>query len=52
MKASERFQAIMAGRPADRAPLLDEGIREEVVEAWKQQGLTPQRALTDCFHER
>ena len=49
MRANHRFQAVMAGHPTDRVPLLDEGIRDDVIDAWKQQGLPAQSALRDLF---
>ncbi len=33
----------------DRPPLLDEGVREEVIERWRSQGLAPDRTHLEVF---
>jgi hypothetical protein len=35
----ERFRRLMAGEPVDRPPLLEEGVRNEVIERWRDEGL-------------
>lgn len=49
MTSRERFLATMAYEPADRAPLWDEGIREDVRERWATEGLPADTALADRF---
>jgi len=39
MNSRERFLAILHGEQPDRPPLFPEGIREEVLLAWQDQGL-------------
>jgi len=45
----ERFHRVMAGEPVDRPPLWDDGIRDDVREAWATQGYPSDRALDDEF---
>jgi len=35
----ERFRRLMRGEPVDRPPLLEEGVREEVLARWHGEGL-------------
>lgn len=50
MNSRQRFTATMgAGRP-DRPPLFDEGQRDEVLEAWRRQGMPAGGSLADLFH--
>lgn len=49
MTARERFHATLAYSPVDRFPLWDEGIRDDVREAWSAQGLPRSEALSDHF---
>ena len=49
MTSRERFLGTLAGRPVDRPPLWEEGIREDVIEAWKSQGAPDMGALRDEF---
>jgi hypothetical protein len=35
----ERFRRLMHGEPVDRPPLLEEGVRDEVLERWHDEGL-------------
>jgi hypothetical protein len=50
MTGRERFQQTMRyGRP-DRVPYLEEGIRGEVLEAWRKQGMPPDIDLAHMFH--
>ncbi len=56
MNDRERFRRLMAGRPTDRPPFLEEGVREEVLERWHKQGLPLGKTHIDLFgltpHER
>jgi hypothetical protein len=45
----ERFNQIMRYGVADRVPLFEEGIREEVLEVWHKQGLLSHADLCDLF---
>ncbi|MEX0777872.1 MAG: uroporphyrinogen decarboxylase family protein [Phycisphaeraceae bacterium] len=47
--ARERFDAVMAYAPLDRAPLLAEGLRDEVRQAWAAQGLPADADLDALF---
>lgn len=50
MNSRQRFlETIRYGAP-DRVPLFPEGIREEVLEAWRYQGLPAGANLSDLFH--
>ena len=39
MNERERFRRLMRGEPVDRPPLLEEGVRDEVIERWHAEGL-------------
>ncbi len=39
MNARQRFLLTMDYRKSDRPPLFEEGIREQVLETWREQGL-------------
>jgi hypothetical protein len=50
MTSRERFQQTMRyGRP-DRVPYFEEGIRGEVLEVWRSQGMPPDIDLAHMFH--
>jgi uroporphyrinogen decarboxylase len=50
MTSRQRFLETMRyGRP-DRVPYFEEGIRDEVLEAWRRQGLPPDTDLAKMFH--
>ena len=49
MTSRERFLASMAYEPMDRAPLWDEGIRDDVRERWAIEGLSAGDSLADHF---
>jgi hypothetical protein len=50
MTSRERFQQTMRyGRP-DRVPYFEEGIRGEVLEEWRKQGMPPDIDLAHMFH--
>ena len=49
MTSRERFQETMRyGRP-DRVPYFEEGIRDEVLEVWRRQGMPPDIDLSHMF---
>jgi hypothetical protein len=50
MNSRNRFRAIMAYEPSDRVPYFEEGIRQEVIDAWQTQGLAPGADLEQLFH--
>ncbi len=50
MNSSARFRAVMAYEPVDRVPYFEEGIRQEVLDAWYDQGLPPNSDLEQLFH--
>ena len=39
----------MAGEQADRPPLFEDGIRSEVLDGWRQEGLPAEAALSELF---
>ncbi len=49
MTSRERFLATMAYEPTDRAPLWEEGIREDVRERWATEGLPEDSPLAGRF---
>ena len=49
MNSRQRFLATMQSGQADRPPLFDEGQREEVLEAWRRQGMPAGAGLADLF---
>ncbi|MEW6358932.1 MAG: uroporphyrinogen decarboxylase family protein [Planctomycetota bacterium] len=46
----ERFHATMRYGAPDRVPCLEEGLRDDVLDRWKQQGLPPGADLDAMFH--
>ena len=49
MTARERFAETMRyGRP-DRVPCFEEGLRHDVLERWREQGLPPDADLSTLF---
>jgi hypothetical protein len=50
MNSRQRFLETMGGGRPDHPPLFPEGIREEVLQAWKAQGLPAGARLEDRFH--
>ncbi len=50
MNARERFNQCLAFMPTDRAPLFEDGIREEVLRLWYTQGLSKQVSLESLFN--
>jgi hypothetical protein len=49
MNSRERFLAVLKGEPPDRPPLFPEGIREEVLASWRDQGLPEGIELDNLF---
>ena len=49
MTSRERFKAVMDYRSPDRVPYFEEGIRDEVLQVWLQQGLTSTNELNKKF---
>ena len=39
MNERERFRRLFRGEPVGRPPLLEEGVRDEVLDSWHKQGL-------------
>lgn len=53
MGIRERFAETMRGGRPDRLPLLDEGLRDDVLEKWQEQGLGKKTGLADlCEYDR
>ncbi len=50
MNARQRFHKTMSFEIPDRVPLLREGIRDDVIKEWREQGLLPDENLEDIFH--
>ncbi len=49
MNVRERFKRTMRYEPVDRAPYFEEGVRPEVLEVWKKQGLAENADLSQMF---
>ena len=49
MNDRERFRRLFRGEPVDRPPLLEEGVRDEVLECWREQGLPRDKTHRDIF---
>ncbi len=49
MDEGERFRRLFRGEPVDRPPLLEEGVRDEVIELWHTQGLPEGQTHIDVF---
>jgi len=49
MNSRQRFNAVMRYSPADRVPYFEEEIREEVIQAWRSQGLPAGADLSQMF---
>lgn len=49
MTSRERFQETMAYGNPDRVPCFEEGIRDEVIQKWRTQGLPNGKTLSDVF---
>ena len=49
MNSRQRFLETMQSGQPDRPPLFDEGQREEVLEAWRLQGMPGEADLSELF---
>lgn len=49
MNSRERFLKVMRYEPVDRVPYFEEGIRDEVIEVWKKQGMPENREISTLF---
>lgn len=49
MTARERFTETMRYGAPDRVPYFEEGLRDDVLEQWRQQGLAPDADLSALF---
>ena len=47
MTNRERFHTVMSFGKPDRVPYFEEGIREDVLNVWHKQGLSPAKTLAD-----
>jgi len=56
MDERERFHRLMNNEVVDRPPLLEEGVRDEVIARWREQGLPRDKTHLEVFgltpHER
>jgi hypothetical protein len=51
MNARKRFRETMKFGTPDRAPYFEEGVREDVIEEWRKQGLPSDKNPTDLFRQ-
>jgi hypothetical protein len=49
MTGRERFRRVFRGEPFDRPPLLDDGVREGVVERWRGEGMPRDKTPAELF---
>ena len=49
MTNRERFLKTMRHEKTDRVPYFEEGIRKDVIKAWRAQGLTKKAELSEMF---
>ena len=49
MNDRERFRNLMRGEPVDRPPFLEEGVRDEVLDSWRKQGMPAGKTHVDVF---
>jgi hypothetical protein len=49
MNERDRFRRVFTGDRVDRPPLLEEGVRDEVLAMWRAQGLPPGKTHCDVF---
>ena len=49
MNERERFRLLFRGAAVDRPPLLEEGVRDGVLDAWHAQGLPPDKTHIEIF---
>lgn len=50
MNGRERFQQTMAYGQPDRVPYFEEGLRKDVLEAWRSQGMPSKATISELFH--
>ncbi|HPD16778.1 MAG TPA: uroporphyrinogen decarboxylase family protein [Planctomycetota bacterium] len=50
MTSRERFRETMRYGTPDRVPYFEEGLRDDVLERWHEQGLPPDADLAAMFH--
>ncbi len=50
MNSRERFRETMRFGQPDHVPYFEEGLRDDVLEAWRRQGLPPEADLAEMFH--
>ena len=49
MNERDRFRRLLCGETVDRPPLLEEGVRDEVLELWRDQGMPAGRTHLEVF---
>ena len=49
MNSRQRFQETMAYGQPDRPPCFEEGIRDDVIHAWRQQGMPDGKTPYELF---
>jgi hypothetical protein len=49
MNSRERFIKVMRYEPVDRVPYFEEGIRDEVINVWRKQGLPESAEISTLF---
>ena len=49
MTSRESFLKTMRYEKTDRVPYFEEGIRKDVIKAWRKQGLTKKAELSEMF---
>jgi len=49
MNDIERFRSLMRGERVDRPPFLEEGVRDEVLDLWRKQGLPSGKTYVGVF---
>ncbi len=49
MNERERFRRLFRGDLVDRPPLFDEGVRDEVIERWRLQGMPSDKTHLEVF---
>ncbi len=49
MNERQRFRDLLEGKPVDRPPLLEEGVREAVIRLWRTQGMPAGRTHMEIF---
>jgi hypothetical protein len=49
MNERERFHRVLRGETVDRPPLLDEGVRDEVIDRWHREGLPKGKTHLEVF---